>query len=80
MLTVKPQSIRICSSRSPEPSKETSTAVLSALMAMEDECVSPLEGIIDDDVDQCIRNLTAIGRDGMNETDRMILDIMTHKR
>ena len=61
-------------------SSGVSTAVLSALMAMEDECVSPLEGIIDDDVDQCIRNLTAIGRDGMNETDRMILDIMTHKR
>ena len=61
-------------------SSGVSTAVLSAMMAMEHECVSPLEGIIDDDVDQCIRNLTAIGRDGMNETDRMILDIMTHKR
>ena len=38
-----------------------------------------MEGIIDSDVDQCIRNLTTIGRDGMNETDRLILDIMTHK-
>lgn len=61
-------------------SSGVSTAVLSALMAMENECVSPIEGIIDTDVDQCIRNLTAIGRDGMNETDRMILDIMTHKQ
>ena len=26
-----------------------------------------------------IRNLTAIGRDGMNETDRLVLGIMTHK-
>lgn len=60
-------------------SSGVSTAVLSAMMAMEHECVSSLEGIIDDDVDQCIRNLTTIGRDGMNETDRLILDIMTHK-
>ena len=60
-------------------SSGVSTAVLSAMMAMEHECVSPLEGIIDDDVDQCIRNLTTIGRDGMNKTDRLILDIMTHK-
>ena len=49
------------------------------MMAMDHECVSPIEGIIDDDVDQSIRNLTTIGRDGMNETDRLILDIMTHK-
>lgn len=56
-----------------------STAVLSAMMAMDDHCVSPVEGIIEEDVDQCIRNLTAIGRDGMNETDRLVLGIMTHK-
>ena len=60
-------------------SSGVSTAVLSAMMAMDHECVSPIEGIIDDDVDQSIRNLTTIGRDGMNETDRLILDIMTHK-
>lgn len=60
-------------------SSGVSTAVLSAMMAMEHECVSSVEGIIDSDVDQCIRNLTTIGRDGMNETDRLILDIMTHK-
>lgn len=56
-----------------------STAVLSAMMAMEHRCVSKLEGIIDEDVDKCIRNLTAIGRDGMNETDSLILKIMTDK-
>lgn len=39
----------------------------------------PVEGIIEEDVDRCIRNLTAIGRDGMNETDHLVLDIMTHK-
>ena len=56
-----------------------STAVLSAMMAMEGRCVSKLEGIIDEDVDRSIHNLTAIGRDGMNSTDEMILDIMTNK-
>lgn len=56
------------------------TAVLSAMMAMEGRCVTSVEGIIEDDVDCSIRNLTRIGRDGMNETDRMVLDIMTHKQ
>lgn len=56
-----------------------STAVLSALMAMDGHCVTPVEGIIDEDVDKCIRNLTDIGRDGMCETDRLVLDIMTSK-
>ena len=35
--------------------------------------------IIEEDVDKCIRNLTAIGRDGMNETDSLVLRIMTNK-
>lgn len=56
-----------------------STAVLSAMMAMEHRCVSKLEGIIDEDVDRSIRNLTTIGREGMNETDSLILNIMTGK-
>ena len=56
-----------------------STAVLSAVMAMENHYVTSVEGIIDDDVDQSIRNMTLIGREGMNETDRLILQIMTSK-
>ncbi len=56
-----------------------STAVLSAMLAMQGECVSAVEGIIDDDVDRSIRNLVSIGADAMNETDRLVLDIMTHK-
>ena len=55
------------------------TAVFSALLAMQQKCVTACEGIIDEDVDQCIRNLTRIGAQGMNETDRLVLDIMTHK-
>lgn len=60
-------------------SSGVSTAMISAMMAMEGQCVTSVEGIIDDDIDQTIRNLTHIGRDGMNETDKLILDIMTHK-
>lgn len=56
-----------------------STAVLSAMLAMQGNCVTSVEGIIDDDVDQSIRNLVSIGTDAMNETDRCVLDIMTHK-
>ena len=56
-----------------------STAVLSAIMAMENRCVTSVEGIIDDDVDQSIRNLTKIGSKGMNETDKLVLEIMTGK-
>ena len=56
-----------------------STAVVSALMAMNNRCVKSVEGIIDDDVDRSIRNLTDIGRDAMNQTDAMILKIMTSK-
>ena len=56
-----------------------STAVLSAIMAMENRCVTSVEGIIDKDVDQSIHNLTKIGSQGMNETDKLVLDIMTHK-
>lgn len=60
-------------------SSGVSTAMLSALMAMEDKVVTPVEGIIDEDVDKSITNLTSIGSKGMEATDRLVLDIMTHK-
>ncbi|MDR0605122.1 MAG: L-serine ammonia-lyase, iron-sulfur-dependent, subunit alpha [Bacteroidales bacterium] len=56
-----------------------STAFLSAMMAMENKCVSSLEGIIEDDVNNCIRNLTLIGTKGMELTDQLVLNIMTKK-
>ena len=56
-----------------------STAVLSAILAMENKCVTSVEGIIEDNVDLSIRNLTKIGSQGMNETDKLVLDIVTHK-
>ena len=60
-------------------SSAVSTAVMAATMAMEHHCVSAYEGIVDDDVDQSILNLTSIGSRGMLETDKLILNIMTHK-
>ena len=56
-----------------------STALLSALLAMEGKCVTSSEGIVDDDVDKSIHNLTSIGADAMTKTDEMILNIMTSK-
>lgn len=56
-----------------------STAVLSAMLAMEDKTVTSVEGIIDEDVNQCIQNMVNIGLKGMASTDNLVLDIMTHK-
>ncbi len=56
-----------------------STAVLSALLAMQHRYVTSVEGIIDDDVDRCVENLVSIARDGMDQTDSLILRIMTGK-
>lgn len=55
------------------------TAMLSAMLAMQNSNVSSLEGIIDEDVDRSIHNLTSIGREAMQETNRMVVDIMTSK-
>jgi L-cysteine desulfidase len=57
-----------------------STAILSALLAMEGKCVTSSEGIVDDCVDKSIHNLTAIGADGMGFTDEMVLRMMTCKQ
>ena len=56
-----------------------STALLSAVLAMEGRHVTSAEGIVDDDVDRCIHNLTIIGADAMCATDQMVLNIMTGK-
>lgn len=60
-------------------SSGVSTAMLSAMLAMNGKCVTSAEGIVADDVDATIRNLTSIGREAMTETDRLVLRIMTSK-
>lgn len=60
-------------------SSAVTTAMTSAMLAMNGKCVASTEGIISDDVDRTIHNLTSIGREAMNETDRLVLKIMTTK-
>lgn len=64
-------SIKICSG--------VSSALLSALLSIEGQVVTSAEGIVDDDVDRSIHNLTSIGKQAMCPTDDMVLEIMTHK-
>jgi len=61
-------------------SSGVSTAVLSAMLAIQNKHVTSVEGLIEDDVDRTIYNMTRMGSDGMTETDKMVLDIMTHKK
>ena len=56
-----------------------STALMSAMLAMNGRCVTAQEGIISDDVDTTVHNLTSIGREAMTETDHYVLDIMVSK-
>lgn len=73
----------ICDGAKPSCSLKISsgagTALMSAMLAMENRCVSEAEGIICDDVDKTIHNLTSIGREAMQATDRLVLQIMTNK-
>lgn len=60
-------------------SSGVSTALMSAMLAMNGKCVTSAEGIVEEDVDKTVRNLTSIGREAMTETDLCVLQIMTHK-
>lgn len=60
-------------------SSGVTTAMMSAMLAMSGKCVTSAEGIVSDDVDETIHNLTSIGREAMTETDRLVLKIMTSK-
>ena len=56
------------------------TAIFSAYLAMQHSYADSTEGIVEDDIDRTIHNHTRIGHDGMQITDDLILDIMTHKQ
>ena len=56
-----------------------STALMSAMLAMNGKCVTSQEGIVCDDIDRTVHNLTSIGREAMTETDHLVLDIMVGK-
>lgn len=56
-----------------------STAILSAMLVIQDEWVTSVEGVIDNDVDNSVHNFTRIGKDAMDETDKHVLDIILKK-
>ena len=56
-----------------------SSAIQSAVLAMDGTCISEHDGIIEKDIEKTIRNLGKIGSVGMQNTDTMILDIMVCK-
>lgn len=56
-----------------------SSALQSAVLAMDGICVSEHDGIIEKDIEKTIQNLGRIGSVGMQNTDNMILDIMVCK-
>lgn len=60
-------------------SSSASAAVKAALMALDGIRVTGNEGIVADDVDTSIRNLSALANGAMTQTDVQILDIMVNK-
>ncbi len=73
----------ICDGAKPSCSLKASTgissAMISALLALEHETCSSAEGIVAESVDDSIVNLAYIGGEGMKETDLKILKLMTNK-
>lgn len=61
-------------------SSGVSSAVLSAMLAMDGICISENDGIIDADIEKTIYNLGLIGSKGMCDTDGVMLDIMVNKQ
>lgn len=56
-----------------------SSSIQSAVLALDNICISCQDGIIDNCIEKTICNLGRIGAEGMQTTDRMILDIMVCK-
>ena len=56
------------------------SAFVCAELAVHNRVVDCTDGLSESDIDCSIRNLGRLGKDGMNQTDDMILDIMTHKK
>jgi len=55
-------------------------AIQSALLAIDGSVVSSNDGIIEEDIEQTIKNLGQIGSIGMMQTDEMLLQIMVSKK
>lgn len=57
----------------------SSAALLSAITAIHGAYLRVSDGICAETPEQCIKNMARIGKDGMKETDRVILQIMKEK-
>ena len=55
------------------------SGINAALLGMKGTSVPGTEGILDSDLETCIRNLGHLGSHGMAGTDKVILDIMVSK-
>ncbi len=56
-----------------------SSSVQSAVLALDNICISSNDGIIEDCIEKTVANLGVLGSQGMQVTDKMILDIMVSK-
>ena len=56
-----------------------SSSVQAAVLALDNICISSNDGIIEDCIEKTISNVGRIGAEGMQTTDKMILDIMVCK-
>ncbi len=56
-----------------------SSSIQAAILAMDNICISSNDGIIEESIEKTICNLGRIGAEGMQVTDKMILDIMVCK-
>ena len=74
----------VCDGAKPSCALKMSVGLYSAFvcseLAVHRRVVDSTDGLSERDLDCSIRNLGRLGKDGMNQTDDMILDIMTHKK
>lgn len=74
----------VCDGAKPSCALKMSTglysAFVSAELALHDKVVDVCDGLSEKDIDFSIRNLGRLGHDGMDQTDDVVLDIMTHKQ
>lgn len=73
----------VCDGAKPSCALKMSVGLYSAFvcseLAIHYRVVDSTDGLSERDIDCSIHNLGRLGKDGMNQTDDMILDIMTHK-
>lgn len=73
----------VCDGAKPSCALKMSTglysAFVSAELALHDKVVDACDGLSERDIDYSIRNLGRLGNEGMDQTDDVVLDIMTHK-